>query len=147
MYIPANILPMMTVRSIGGGEPNTILSGVMELIAAKMWPIALVVFVASVLVPVLKLLILAYLLVSVQRGSHYRRRDRARLYRLTEAVGRWSMVDIYVVAILVALVKLGNIADIEAGPAGIPFAAVVILTMLAASSFDPRLIWDERSTR
>ena len=142
LYIPANILPIMTVKTFGRGEPNTILSGIMELIAAQMWPIATVVFVASILVPILKVGTLSYLLISVQRGSVRRRRDRTRLYRITEAIGRWSMVDIYVVAILVAVVKLGNIAEIEAGPAGIPFAGVVILTMLAASSFDPRLIWD-----
>ena len=142
LYIPANVRPIMTVTTLGRGQPNTILSGVMELVAADMWPVALVVFVASVVVPVAKLSILSYLLLSVQRASPRRRRDRTRLYRLTELVGRWSMVDIYVVAILSALVKLGAVADIDAGPAGIPFAAVVILTMLAASSFDPRLIWD-----
>jgi len=142
LYIPANVLPIMTVKSLGRGEPNTILSGIMELIAAQMWPIAMVVFVASILVPILKIATLIYLLRSVQHRSLRRQRDRTRLYRITEAIGRWSMVDIYVVTILVAVVKLGNIAEIEAGPAGIPFACVVILTMLAASTFDPRLIWD-----
>jgi len=145
LYIPANMLPMMTVQSLGKGEPNTILSGILELIAAEMWPIALVIFIASILVPILKICVLCYLLISVQRHSRHRLRDRTRLYRITEAIGRWSMVDIYVVAILVALVKLGNIADIEAGPAGIPFAGVVVLTMLAAMSFDSRLIWDHGS--
>jgi len=142
LYIPANVLPIMTVKSLGTGNPNTILSGIMELIHADMWPIAMVVLIASIVVPLLKISTLSYLLISVQRGSIKRRRDRTRLYRLTEAIGRWSMVDIYVVAILVATIQLGNIAQIEAGPAGIPFAGVVILTMLAASSFDPRLIWD-----
>jgi len=142
LYVPANLLPIMTVKSLGTGSPNTILSGIMELIESNMWPVAMVVLVASIVVPLLKITTLSYLLISVQRGSVKRRRDRTRLYRITEAIGRWSMVDIYVVAILVATIQLGNIAEIEAGPAGIPFAAVVILTMLAASSFDPRLIWD-----
>ncbi len=143
LYVPANLLPIMTVKSLGQGNPNTIVSGVLELIAAQMWPIALVIFVASVIVPILKMVVLSYLLISVQRRSHRRLRDRTRLYRMTETIGRWSMVDVYVVAILAALVKLGAIAEIDAGPAGIPFAGVVILTMLAASSFDPRLIWDQ----
>jgi len=147
LYVPANLLPMMTVQSFGKGEPNTIFSGIMELIAARMWPVALVIFVASILVPILKLCVLCYLLISVQRHSRQRLRDRTRLYRITEAIGRWSMVDIYVVAILVALVKLGKIAEIEAGPAGIPFAGVVVLTMLAAMSFDSRLIWDHGTNK
>jgi paraquat-inducible protein A len=142
LYFPANLLPIMTVKSLGSGSPNTIFSGIMELIAAKMWPVAMVVLIASIVVPLLKISTLSYLLISVQRGSVKRRRDRTRMYRLTEAIGRWSMVDIYVVAILVAAIQLGNIAEIEAGPAGIPFAGVVILTMLAAAAFDPRLIWD-----
>ena len=142
LYVPANLLPIMTVKSLGSGDPNTILGGIMELIASNMWPVAMVVLIASILVPLLKISTLIFLLISVQRGSVQRRRDRTRLYRITEAIGRWSMVDIYVVAILVAAIQLGNIAEIEAGPAGIPFAGVVILTMLAASTFDPRLIWD-----
>jgi hypothetical protein len=133
--VPANLLPMMTVQSFGKGEPNTIFSGIMELIAAQMWPIALVIFIASILVPILKLCVLCYLLISVQRHSRQRLRDRTRLYRITEAIGRWSMVDIYVVAILVALVRLGKVAEIEAGPAGIPFAGVVVLTMPAHQHF------------
>lgn len=144
LYIPANLLPIMTVKSLGTGSPNTILSGIIELIESNMWPVAMVVLIASIIVPLLKIITLSYLLISVQRGSVQRCRDRTRLYRITEAIGRWSMVDIYVVAILVAAIQLGSIAEIEAGPAGIPFAGVVILTMLAASTFDPRLIWDAR---
>lgn len=142
LYIPANLLPIMTVVSMGKGEPDTILSGVEALIAAGMWPLALLVFFASIIVPVLKLIVLTYLLLSVQRKSQWRPRDRTVLYRLTEAIGRWSMLDIFMISILVALVKLGSIATIETGPGAIAFAAVVILTMLAAISFDPRLIWD-----
>ncbi|MEO5342562.1 MAG: paraquat-inducible protein A [Gammaproteobacteria bacterium SHHR-1] len=142
LYLPANLLPVMTVISLGRGEPSTILSGVVLLWHEGMWPLALLIFVASVFVPVLKLIILAYLLLSVQRASLARPRDRTRLFRLTEFVGRWSMVDIFVVGILVALVQLGEVARIEAGMGASFFAAVVVLTMLAAEAFDPRLIWD-----
>jgi len=141
-YLPANMLPIMSVTSLGQTQSDTILSGVVFLLGHGMWPLALVVFVASVLVPLLKLVILVYLLISVQSRSARRPRDRTRLYRLTEAVGRWSMVDIYVVTILVALVHLGNLATIEAEMGAVFFAAVVVLTMFAAMSFDPRLIWD-----
>jgi paraquat-inducible protein A len=141
-YVPANLLPIMTVTSLGQGQSDTIMSGVIYLVHHGMWPLALVVFVASVLVPLMKLVILTFLLVSVQLRSAWRPEDRTRLYRLTEAVGRWSMVDIYVVTILVALVRLGNLASIEAEMGAIFFAAVVVITMFAAMSFDPRLIWD-----
>ena len=142
LYIPANLYPVMAVTSLGQTQADTILSGVTYLLRHGMWPLALVVFVASVLVPLLKRVILVYLLVSVQLRSTWRARDRTRLYRITEAVGRWSMVDIYVVTILVALVRLGNLATIEAQAGAVFFAAVVILTIFAAISFDPRLIWD-----
>ena len=122
------------------------MSGVIYFVATGMWPIALVIFVASILVPMLKLSILIFLLISVQRKSVWRPKDRTRLYRITEAVGRWSMVDIYVVTILVALVNLGNLATIKAGPGAGFFAAVVVITIFAAMSFDPRLIWDAKET-
>jgi paraquat-inducible protein A len=141
-YIPANLFPITTVTSLGYVQSDTIMSGVIYFIQTGMWPIALVIFVASVFVPLMKLLILSYLLISVQRGSHWRPRDRTRLYRITELVGRWSMVDIYVVTILVALVHLGALATIEAGPGALYFGAVVVITMFAAMTFDPRLIWD-----
>ena len=142
LYIPANLLPVMTVTSFGTGEPDTILSGVKVLIGAGMWPVALLVFFASITVPVLKIICLIYLLVTVQRRSHWRPRDRTRLYRMVELVGRWSMVDVFMISILVALVNLGTIATIVPGPGANAFAAVVILTMIAAMTFDPRLIWD-----
>lgn len=142
LYIPANLLPIMTVIHFGQGEPSTILGGVKLLIHADMWPIAALVFFASIAVPVMKVVCLAYLLLSVQRRSKWRRRDRTRLYRVIEAIGRWSMVDIFMISILVALVSLGSIATIEAGAGAIAFAAVVMITMIAAMSFDPRLIWD-----
>ena len=145
-YIPANLLPVTVVISFGKAQADTIMSGVIYFVATGMWPIALVIFVASILVPMLKLSILIFLLISVQRKSTWRSKDRTRLYRITEAVGRWSMVDIYVVTILVALVNLGNLATIKAGPGAGFFAAVVVITILAAMSFDPRLIWDAKET-
>jgi paraquat-inducible protein A len=141
-YIPANVLPITRVISFGKAQSDTIMSGVIYFVKSGSWPIALVIFVASVFVPLLKLILLTYLLISVQVKSQWRPKDRTRLYRITEAVGRWSMVDIYVVTLLVALVKLGALATIEAGPGAIFFACVVIITIFAAMGFDPRLIWD-----
>jgi paraquat-inducible protein A len=141
-YIPANIFPIMKVTSLGYVQEDTIVSGVIYFIHTGMWPIALVIFIASVFVPLLKLCILTYLLISVQIKSQWRPKDRTRLYRLTEFIGKWSMVDIYVVTLMVAIVKMGAIATIEAAPAAVYFAAVVITTIFAAMSFDPRLIWD-----
>jgi len=141
-YIPANVLPITVVTSLGHKQADTIMSGVIYFISSGMWPIALVIFTASVFVPLIKLLVLSYLSFSVQRKSKWRPVDRTRLYRIAEIVGRWSMVDVYVVTILVALVHLGALATIEAGPAAIYFCGVVIVTMFAAMSFDPRLIWD-----
>jgi paraquat-inducible protein A len=143
-YIPANVLPITMTTSMGKVQADTIMSGVIYFMKTGSWGIALVIFIASIFVPLLKLLILSYLLISVQRKSNWRPRDRTRLYRITEVIGRWSMLDIFVITILVALVKLGALAAIEAGPAAIFFAAVVVITIFAAMSFDPRLIWDER---
>jgi paraquat-inducible protein A len=143
-YIPANVLPITMTTSMGKVQADTIMSGVIYFMKTGSWGIALVIFIASIFVPLLKLLILSYLLISVQRKSNWRPRDRTRLYRITEVIGRWSMLDIFVITILVALVKLGALAAIEAGPAAVFFAAVVVITIFAAMSFDPRLIWDER---
>jgi len=142
LYIPANVLPMTVTTALGTTQADTIMSGVIYFIHSGSWEIAAVIFIASIFVPLLKLLILVILLTSVQLRSHWRPKDRTMLYRLTEMVGRWSMLDVYVVTILVALVKLGAVASIEAGPAAVYFAAVVVITMIAAESFDPRLIWD-----
>ncbi len=142
LYIPANLLPIMTVTMSGRGEPDTIFSGVKELVLGGMWPLALLIFFASITVPVLKLVVITYLLLSVQFRSQWRPRERTALYRITESVGRWSMIDIFVIAILVALVKLGSLATIEAGAGAVAFGGVVVITMFAAMSFDPRLIWD-----
>lgn len=142
LYIPANVYPVMTVISFGKGSPDTIMSGVMAFIEYGMWPLALLVFFASITVPMAKLTGMIYLLLSVQRKSRWRPKDRTVLYRVTEVIGRWSMIDIFMISILVALVKLQAIATIEPGPGAISFAAVVVITMIAANSFDPRLIWD-----
>ena len=142
LYIPANVYPIMTVISFGRGTPDTILSGVTHLIEAGQLPIAALIFFASIAVPVLKLFGLSYLLLSVQFKSIWRPRDRTLLYRVIEAVGRWSMIDIFMISILVTLVKLGSIATIEPGAGATSFAAVVILTMFSSMSFDPRLMWD-----
>jgi paraquat-inducible protein A len=133
---------VMTVIQLGQGEPNTILSGVLHLIASGMWPLALLVFFASFVVPLSKIAALVLLLVTAQGGSRWRRRDRTLLYRVTEVVGAWSMVDIFLVAILVALVNLGALATVRPGIGAVFFGGAVVLTMLAAHSFDPRLIWD-----
>jgi paraquat-inducible protein A len=142
LYIPANLLPIMETSSLFGAEKDTILSGVIFLWHSGSWDLALVVFIASIMVPLLKLMALTVLLVSVQRRSVWRPVQRTRLYRLVELVGRWSMLDIYVVTVLAALVQIGSLATIKAGPAVVPFGAVVVLTMFAAQQFDPRLIWD-----
>ncbi|MFV3413996.1 paraquat-inducible protein A [Pseudomonas nitroreducens] len=142
LYIPANLLPIMTVNFLGNGLPATIMEGVVELINADMVPIAAVVFVASILVPTFKLVGLALLLYSVQRRQPLSALQRNVMYRFIEWIGRWSMLDIFVIAILVTLVNFGNLASIEANLGAAAFASVVVLTMLAAVTFDPRLIWD-----
>ncbi|MDH4559762.1 MULTISPECIES: paraquat-inducible protein A [unclassified Pseudomonas] len=142
LYIPANLLPIMTVNFFGNGSPSTIMGGVLELIHAEMVPIALVVFVASILVPTFKLVGIALLLYSVQRRLPMSPRQRILMYRFIEWIGRWSMLDIFVIAILVALVNFGNLASIEANLGAAAFASVVVITMIAAVTFDPRLIWD-----
>ncbi len=142
LYIPANLFPVMTVISLGTGTPDTIMSGVIELADAGMWPLALLVFFASFTVPVLKLVGLIYLLVTTQRRKTGQLRNRTVIYRIVEAVGRWSMIDIFMLSILVALVQLGALATIEPGIGAVSFAAVVITTMIAAMTFDPRLMWD-----
>jgi paraquat-inducible protein A len=141
LYIPANLLPIMTTTSLGYAQSDTIMSGVIYLLKHD-WPLAVVVFAASVMIPLLKLIVLSYLLYSVQSGSRARPTDRTRLYRIIEAIGRWSMVDIYVVTILVALVRLDALASVNAELGAVFFGAVVVITIIAAGCFDPRLIWD-----
>lgn len=142
MYIPANVYPIMTTTSLGSSSPSTIIGGVVQLIQMGSWPIAAVIFIASVIVPVGKLVALIWLCLVVRRSSVLNAQSRTRLYRLTEFIGRWSMVDVFVVAILVALIRAGSLMSITPGPAALAFGSVVVLTMLAAMTFDPRLIWD-----
>ena len=142
LYVPANVLPMMKTSSLFGSQSDTIMSGVVYFWTSGSWYLALIIFFASITVPLLKMLALVLLLVSVQRRSRWQREQRARLYRLVEFIGRWSMLDIYVVAVVVALVQLKALATIEPGPGAAAFGGVVVLTMFAAMAFDPRLIWD-----
>jgi paraquat-inducible protein A len=142
LYIPANILPIMTYSTLGEVETDTIFSGVVALISSGLYWIALIVFVASVAVPILKLIILSYLVWSVHAKWKTGIKHRAFLYRVTEVVGRWSMVDVFVVTIFVALVQFGFVYTVEPEGAIIAFGTVVVLTMVAAETFDPRLLWD-----
>ena len=142
-YVPANLYPVMVFSRLGEAEGDTILSGVQAMFAMGWWVVGGLIFFASIAVPMLKLLTLTGLLISVQRRSRWRTRDRTVLYRVVEYIGRWSMLDMFVVSLMVALVQLGAVASMEPGPGATFFAAVVILTLLAAMSFDPRLIWDQ----
>jgi len=142
LYVPANTLPIMTVILWGNGQPDTIMSGVIHLLDGGMWPLALLIFVASIFIPILKLIILIGLLISVQLKSIWKPKDRTTLYRITEFIGRWSMIDVFVIGILVTLVQFGNTATVSPGIGALSFASVVVLTMFAAHTFDPRLIWD-----
>jgi paraquat-inducible protein A len=142
LLIPANLYPVMTVTRFGQGEPNTIMSGVIHLIEDGAWPLGLLVFFASFVVPITKILVLAFLLITVQRGSDWRLRDRTQLYHFTEVIGAWSMVDIFLVAIMVALVRMDGLATVIPGIGATFFGAAVVLTMMAAHAFDPRLVWD-----
>lgn len=143
LYFPANLYPIMHSELLGQSTESTIIGGVIMLYEHHAYSVALVVFVASVLIPLLKFLVLIYLLASVRRHAGQRQEDRHRLYRLVEFVGRWSMVDVFVVAILAALVQFGHLAQVVPGMGAGAFAAMVVFTMLAAESLDPRLLWDE----
>ena len=142
LYIPANLLPVMVVSGMGQSEGDTIMSGVVYLANSGDMPLAIIVFIASICVPTIKLLILTLLLITVHFKSQWRARDRTRLYRLTELIGRWSMVDIFVDTLMAALIQIEGLMIIKAGNGAIAFGAVVVLTILAAMAFDPRLIWD-----
>jgi len=142
LYVPANALPVLTTTTLGSSESDTIISGVVYLYQSGSWPLALIVLVASVMIPLGKLVALAYLLITVQRRSAKNSHDRARLYRLVEFIGRWSMLDVFVDAFIVALVQLEPLMSVAPGSGVVFFMAVVVLTMFAAHSFDPRLIWN-----
>lgn len=141
LYLPANFLPIMYTSKWGSPRGSTILGGVVKLWHHGSYPIATIIFVASVLVPVGKIVILVWLCLSVQLRRSTAIQRKTEFYRLTELVGRWSMVDVFVVGVLVALIQFGNIMAIVPGPAALAFAGMVVTTMLAASSFDPRLLW------
>jgi len=146
-YIPANALPVLNSTALGSTDSDTILSGVVYLYTSGSWPLALIVLVASVMVPLGKLIALAYLLIVTQRGWHGNDRDRTRLYRLVVLIGRWSMLDVFVDTFTVALIQLQPLMSVEPGPGVLFFASVVVLTMIAAESFDPRLLWDYRTAK
>ncbi|OLF52672.1 paraquat-inducible protein A [Pseudomonas chlororaphis] len=142
LYIPANALPVMYTQIFGSGSENTILSGVLEFWQHGSWDIALLIFIASVVVPCIKFFVLGMLLVTCQRRSHWAMRERAKLYRFIEVIGYWSMLDVLVVALVAALVQFHALSSIEPRMGILFFGLVVVLTMFAAMSFDPRLIWD-----
>jgi paraquat-inducible protein A len=147
LYIPANVYPVLTVIQAGAGQPSTILDGVADLIASRMYPLAILVFFASVLVPVFKLLglavmMMAVMLVTTELGAGRLLRERTRLYWVVAWIGRWSMVDIFMESLLGALVQFGTIVSIAPGAGAVAFCGVVILTILAAETFDPRIMWD-----
>ncbi|CAM3947349.1 Paraquat-inducible protein A [Pseudomonas reidholzensis] len=140
-YVPANLLPVMNTTMLGDGADSTIMSGVLEFWEHGAWDIALIIFIASIAVPGVKFVALSLLLVTVQRGSGWACKERAKLYRFVELIGYWSMLDVLVVALVAALVKFQALGDIEPRPGILFFGLVVVFTMLAAMSFDPRLIW------
>jgi len=144
-YVPANVLPVLTTTTARGSESDTILQGVVLLWSPTGWPLALIVLVASILIPSAKIAALVYLLVTVQRGALANQAQRVRLFGVVEFIGRWSMVDVFVDTFTAALVQLQPLMSVEPGPGLFFFAAVVVLTMLAVESFDPRLIWDASS--
>lgn len=143
LYLPANLLPMMRTETLIRDRSDTIFSGIVTLWTAGTPEIAVIVFIASILVPILKIAVLAVLLLSAQRGSSWNRTRRTQLYRAIEFIGYWSMLDVFVVALLVAALPFGNLASIQPGSGIVAFAVVVVLTMLASKSFDPRLMWDD----
>ncbi|WP_370453240.1 PqiA/YebS family transporter subunit [Salinisphaera sp. LB1] len=144
LYIPANIYPVLSTVTLGNAQPQTIAAGVLHLAESGDWPIAAVIFVASIVVPVSKIVALAWLCIAA-RGRPAASLARTRAYRITEKIGRWSMIDVFVVAVLATLVQAGTLMSIEPGPGAIAFAGVVILTMIAALTFDTRLLWPERA--
>jgi paraquat-inducible protein A len=144
-YVPANALPVLTTTTAAGASSDTILQGVVLLWSPTGWPLSLIVLIASIIIPSAKILTLGYLLITVQRGSVKSNRQRIRLYRIVDFIGRWSMVDVFVDTFTAALVQLQPLMSVEVGPGLVFFAAVVVFTMLAVESFDPRLIWDAAS--
>lgn len=141
-YIPANVLPVLTTTTAAGSSSDTILQGVVLLWSPAGWPLSIIVLVASIIIPSAKILAMAYLLITTQRGSIKNNGQRIRLYRIISFIGRWSMVDVFVDTFTAALIQLQPLMSVEPAPGLVFFAAVVVLTMLAVESFDQRLIWD-----
>lgn len=146
LMIPANLLPVMIVVSAGSTTSDTIMSGVVHLAHAGMYPIALLVFVASIVVPLFKILGLLFIIITLKMRLNLNRKQATLMYRLVHFIGKWSMLDLFMISILVTLVNLGAVATIETGAGSTAFASVVVLTMLAAHTFDPRLIWDSSTS-
>lgn len=146
-YLPANLLPVLTTVTASGRESDTIMQGVVLLWSPTGWPLSLIVLFASIMIPSAKIVTLAYLVISVKRGSIENNRQRIRLYRMVDFIGRWSMVDVFVDTFTVSLIQLQPLMSVEPGPGLLFFAAVVVLTMLAVESFDPRLIWDGANSK
>jgi paraquat-inducible protein A len=145
LYIPANIYPILSMQFYGAYSESTVWDGVVSLAEHNQWFVAIIVFLASIVIPVLKLAGLLYLVISARFRLGRRLRGRTRIYKFIDVIGPWAMLDVFLLAVLVALVKLGSIATILPGPGLIAFASVVVLTMLASASFDPRMIWEKRS--
>jgi len=142
LYIPANLMPVMSLNNVGGLEHNTIMSGVFELIDNNLWPLALIVFVASIVLPLMKLLGLTWMLIAIRLRSARLLRARTRFYRTIEVIGRWSNIDVFMGSVLVALLQFGALSTVRAEPGLVAFAAVVVITMIATETFDARLMWD-----
>ncbi len=142
LYIPANIYPVMVLTELGRTYPYTIMGGIRELLDENLWPLALLVFCASIMIPLIKLLALGYMLLATRKGSTLHLVGRTRIFRSIDFIGRWSMIDVFMISILVALVRFGEFADVRADLGAPCFAAVVVLTLFAVSAFDPRLMWD-----
>ncbi len=147
LYVPANALPVLTLVSFGNEQSNTIITGVLELIHNRLWPLAIIVFLASIVVPLMKLCGLTWMLLATLQRSPRRLIERTRFFRLIDTVGSWSNIDVFVAAVLVGLLQFGTIAQARAGGGLMAFAGVVILTMIATRTFDTRLMWDAQQGR
>lgn len=144
LYVPSNVLPVMSTRSVIHGErTHTLLGGIIELWTSGSWELSIIVFIASIAVPILKMAALTLLIATAHRRSTWRQYERARLYRMVDAVGHWSMLDVFVVVLLAGMVQFGPLAGVRPQPGLLAFGAVVVLTMISAGQFDARLIWPE----
>ncbi|HVY82506.1 MAG TPA: paraquat-inducible protein A [Steroidobacteraceae bacterium] len=147
LYIPANLLPVLTLVQVGSVEHDTIITGVLELIRNDLWPLAVIVFVASIVLPLMKLLGLTWMLLAIQLRSGFLLRARTRLYRMIDLIGRWSNIDVFMGSVLVTVLQFGKLTSVRAGPGLVAFAAVVVITMFATLTFDARLMWDAARSR